>query len=312
MTDLSDKAQKPNIVKKSRLYGDYLIMLIAPVLVSLFYYGERVLLILSVSILSAVISDFAISLMLRKTFYLKDLSGVYAAACTALMMPAGIPLYIPAMAAVFAVAAVKIPFGSKAPFSPAAAGFAFVCVCFKDLIFDFSGDTASKLLGNASIGSMLANGNSIHLDAANITDIIGGNVAGPLGTGCGILMLGCCAYLFVRRKRALLATAGFIAVCVLFAALFPRINASALTSIVLELSAGSLMFAAVFLVTDPAMLPKKSVNRVVYGAVCGLTCMLMRYAGAFEEPVCFAVLLANGLKPVIVSFFERKGGAVNG
>ncbi len=312
MTALSDKIQKPNIVKSSRLYGDYLIMLIAPVLVSLFYYGERVLLVLAVSIASAVICDFAISLILKKKIYLKDLSGIYASAAIAMMMPAGIPLYVPAIASAFAVAVVKAPFGIKAPFSSAAAGFAFVCICFKEHIFDYSAKAEGKLLGVSSIGSMLAKGNSVHIDAASITDIIGGNVAGPIGTGCGILMLGCCAYLFVRRKRALLATAGFIAACIVFAAVFPRINASALTSIVLELSAGSLMFAAVFLVTDPAMLPKKSIARVVYGAVCGIICMIMRYAGAFEEPVCFAVLLANGLKPVIVSFFERKEGAVNG
>lgn len=309
---MSDKIQKPNIVKSSRLYGDYLIMLIAPVLVSLFYYGERVLLILAVSIASAVVCDMAMSFILKKKFYLKDLSGIYASAAIALMMPAGIPLYIPAAASAFAVAVVKAPFGIKAPFSSAAAGFAFVCICFKEHIFDFSAKSEGKLLGAASIGSMLAKGNSVHIDAASITDVIGGNVAGPIGTGCGILMLGCCAYLFVRRKRALLATAGFIAACVIFAAVFPRINASALTSIVLELSAGSLMFAAVFLITDPAMLPKKSVARIIYGTVCGIVCMIMRYAGAFEEPVCFAVLLANGIKPVIVSFFGRKEETANG
>lgn len=309
---MAEKTQKPNIVKSSRLYGDYLIMLVAPVLVSLFYYGERVLLILAVSVLSAVVCDLIISLILKKKFYLKDLSGIYASAAIAMMMPAGIPLYIPAIASMFAVAVVKTPFGMKAPFSSAAAGFAFACICFKEHIFDFSVKAEEKLLGVSSTGSMLAKGNSVHLDAASITDIIGGNVAGPIGTGCGILMLGCCAYLFARRKRALLATAGFIAACVIFAAVFPRINASAVTSVVLELSAGSLMFAAVFLITDPAMLPKKSVARVVYGAVCGIICMIMRYAGAFEEPVCFAVLLANGLKPVIVSFLERKEDAVNG
>lgn len=303
---MPDKAQKPNIVKSSSLFGDYLIMLIAPAALAFFFYGERVISVIAVSMGAAFICDALASILLKKTFYLKDLSGIYAGAAIALMMPAGIPLYIPALASAFAVLAVKIPFGSvKTPFSPAAAGFAFAALCFKEDVFSYTENTADKLMGSVSIGAMLSSGNSIHLDAANVIDILGGNVAGPMGTGCGILMLGCCAYLFVRRRRALAATAGFIAACAVFAAVLPRINASALTGIVLELSAGSLLFAAVFLVTDPSTLPKKTFNRVVYGAVCGIICMGMRYAGAYEEPVCFAVLLANGFRPVIDSVLKR-------
>lgn len=303
---MSDKARKPNIVKGSRLFGDYLIMLIAPAVLAFFYYGERVISVLAVSIGAAFLCDAIASIVLKKTFYLKDLSGIYAGAAIAMMMPAGIPLYIPALASAFAVLAVKIPFGSvKTPFSPAAAGFAFAALCFKEEIFSYTENSSAKLMGGVSVGKMLSSGNALHLDAANYFDLIGGNVAGPMGTGCTVLLLGCCAYLFVRRKRALLATAGFIAACTVFAVVFPRINASAFTSAALELSAGSLMFAAVFLVTDPSTLPKKSLNRVVYGAVCGIICMIMRYLGAFEEPVCFAVLLANGFRPVIDSVLKR-------
>lgn len=303
---LSDKAQKPNIVKSSRLFGDYLIMLIAPAVLAFLYYGERALSVLAVSIGTAFFCDAVASIVLKKTFYLKDLSGIYAGAAIAMMMPAGVPLYIPAFASAFAVLAAKIPFGSvKTPFSPAAAGFAFAALCFKEEIFSYTENTSTKLLGSVSVGKMLSSGNALHLDAANYLDLIGGNVAGPMGTGCTVLMLGCCAYLFVRRRRALLATAGFIAACAVFAAVMPRINAPALTSFALELSAGSLMFAAVFIVTDPSTLPKKSLNRVIYGAVCGIICMGMRYLGAYEEPVCFAVLFANGFRPVIDSLLKR-------
>ena len=150
----------------------------------------------------------------------------------------------------------------------------------------------------------MTNGNSVHLNAANSFEIITGNVAGPMGTGCIILLIGCCAYLFVRRRKALLATAGFLGACALYAAIFPRINASLLDGIFLELSAGSLMFAAVFIVTDHAALPQNGINRVLYGAVCGIFCMAMRAFGTYEETVCFAVLLANGLRPVTDSAFE--------
>lgn len=281
-------------------------MLVAPCIVALWHYGTRVLSVLAVSILTALICDFAACALLGKGFRIKDFSNIFIGAVIAMMMPASIPLYIPAAAAAFAVLAVKIPFGGAlhAPFVPAAAGFAFVSVCFKEQIFSYSANSAGKFLGANSLGSLLTNGNSVHLNAANTFDIITGNVVGPMGTGCTILLIGCCAYLFVRRRRALLATAGFIGACAVYAALFPRINASIPTSVIMELSAGSLMFAAVFIVTDHATLPHSSLNRVVYGAVCGIFCMAMRAFGTYEETVCFAVLLANGLHPVLGSAFD--------
>lgn len=303
---MADNALKQNTVKNSQIFGDYIIMLVAPCIVALWYYGTRVLSVLAVSILTALICDFAACALLGKGFRIKDFSNIFIGAVIAMMMPAGIPLYIPAAAAAFAVLAVKIPFGGAlhAPFVPAAAGFAFVSVCFKEQIFSYSVNSAGKFLGSNSLGSLLTNGNSVHLNAANTFDILIGNVAGPMGTGCIILLIGCCAYLFVRRRRALLATAGFIGACAIYAALFPRINASLLTGIILELSAGSLMFAAVFIVTDHATLPQNSFNRVIYGAVCGIFCMAMRAFGTYEETVCFAVLLANGLRPVLDSAFD--------
>lgn len=315
---MADNALKQNTVKSSRIFGDYIVMLVAPCIVALWYYGTRVLSVLAVSIVTALICDFAACALLGKSFRIKDLSNVVTGAVIAMMMPADIPFYIPAIATAFAVLAVKVPFGGAlhAPFAPAAAGFAFVSVCFKEQIFSYTVNPSGKFLGSSSLGSLLTNGNSVHLNAANSFDIITGNVAGPMGTGCIILLVGCCAYLFVRRKKALLATAGFLGACALYAALFPRISTSLLTGIFLELSAGSLMFAAVFIVTDHATLPQNGINRVIYGALCGVFCMAMRSFGTYEETVCFAVLLANGLRPVTdwvfdslsqKAFVKRKG-----
>ncbi len=316
MTALANSSAKQNTVKSSRIFGDYLVMIAAPCIVALWYYGTHFLSVAVTGVLTALVCDFGAKAILGKTFHLRDFSNIFIGLAIAVMLPAGIPLYVPAAAAAFAVIAVKIPFGGAlhSPFVPSAAGFAFISICFKDLVFDYSVASETKLLGAKSLGSMLLKGQSVYVSAANIFDILAGNVAGPMGTGCGILMLACCVYLFVRRKTALLATLGFVAACTVFAVVSPRINASALTSVVLELSAGSLMFAGVFLLTDHATLPQNGINRVIYGAVCGVICMAMRGAGVFEEPVCFAILLANGFRPVLdvgfkafsLAFLKRK------
>lgn len=314
-----NNTRKQNTVKASQIFGDYVVMLLAPCILSVLYYGSRAASVIFVSIISAVLCDLAMSLILRKKFLLKDLSNVFIGAAIAVMLPAGVPLYVPAIASAAGVAVAKIPFGGslRAPFVPAAAGFAIVSICFKEQVFTYTENVEDKLLGAQSLASLLSQGNSVHFNLGNAFDIISGNIAGPMGTGCGILMLMCGTYLFMRRRKALLATAGFIGACVVIITLMPRINAPVLTRIVLELSAGSLLFGAVFLITDHATLPKGNINRVIYGALCGTLCMLMRYNGAYEETVCFAVLLTNGFSPVIESSLKaipalrrkRKGAA---
>lgn len=308
MKALANIEAKHNREKVSQIFGDYLVMLVAPCILAWWFYGARVLSVIAVGILSAMICDLVFCLIIRKKFILTDMSNIFIGTVISLMLPAGVPLYVPAVASVFAVLTAKIPFGGplKTPFVPSAAGFAFVSVCFKEQVFDFACNaSADKMLGARSIGSLLAQGNAVHLNAINVFDILSGNVAGPMGTGCILLMLGCCAYLFVRRRSALLATAGFLAACAVWAMLLPRINASVLTSIVLELSSGSLVFASVFLVTDKSTLPEKGLTKVIYGAVCGIFCMGMRAVGTYEETVCFAILLANGFSPVINSIVNR-------
>ena len=309
MKTLSDKKTKQSTVKASRLYGDYLVMMLAPLIHAVYQYGARALAVVAVGVASAMLTDLLFCALLKKNYLLKDLSNIFIGAAISLMMPAGIPLYIPAAASFFAIGIVKIPFGGslRAPFVPAAAGFAFASVCFREQVFDYSYNSADKLLGERSLGELLAQGNAVHLDALNTFDMLSGNVAGPMGTGCALLMLACCAVLIIRRKGALFTVGGFIAVCALYAAVFPRVNASAPASIFFELSAGSLLFAAVFFLTDYATLPQGGAAKIASGAVCGFFCMMMRSVGTYEETVCFAVLLANGFAPVINSGIKRIG-----
>ena len=248
---MANATSKQNKLKASQIFGDYIIMLLAPCIVSVMYYGSRALAVIAVSVLSAVVCDFAASFVIRKSFLLRDTSNIFIGAAIAVMMPASVPLYVPAIAAASGVLTAKIPFGGslRAPFVPAAAGFAIASVCFKEQVFTYAQNTEDKLFGANSLASLLAKGSAVHINQGNVFEIISGNISGPMGTGCGILMVACCCYLFVRRRNALLATAGFIAACAVIAALFPRVNTNALTSVVLELSAGSLLFGAVFLIT---------------------------------------------------------------
>lgn len=312
------KEQFQGSVKAKMIFDDYLLMLIAPCVASVFYYGKTAFLTILVCIVTGFIFDFAASILVYKKYFVNDRSAICASLMIAMMLPANMPIYIPFFACAFAVLAIKIPFGGgmRVPFVPAAAGFAFISTCFKDVVFTYSGGKGTML---GSISKTLSLGGSIRLNLTNVIDILTGNVLGALGTSCVIIFIACIVFLFIRRRTALYSTFGFLLTVAIISLIFPRSSGSFLASPILEITSGSLLFASVFLLTDYSTLPKHRVNRVVYGVFCGIICMAMRHLGAFEEPVCFAVLLANAFTPlldigtdkVISKLFPKKGVVAN-
>lgn len=294
----AQNSTKKKTVSASRYFGEYLLMLLGPAIMAGYYCGERALLVMLVGILSACAADLAGGLLFYNKLTLKDLCAVYTGAAISLMMPSTVPLYIPAIACVFAILAVKIPFGGalRTPVVPAAAGFAFACVCFSQQIFTFppSATSASgQFVSGVSLAAMLRNSSSMNIDLISAADILSGSVSGPMGTGCAIVLLGCAVFLIIRRKPCVMNILGFLVTCTVMAIIFPRVNTGILSSVVLELCSGSLLFAAVFLVTDPSNSAKSPLDRLGYGIYCGILCMITRYFGVYEEGVCFAIILAN-------------------
>ena len=316
---MAEQKKKKSLIAKSQSYfGDYLLMLLALCVPAVYYCGRRAVFVLLASVGTAVFCDLTGGLLFYNKILLRDLCAVFTGTAIALMMPPTVPYYVPALACVFAEFAVKIPFGGsmKTPVVPAAAGFAFACVCFPGEVFSFpvSGTSATgQFVSGTSLAGMLRKSSSLHLDPVSVSDILTGSVSGPMGTACAVVLLGCVVFLILRRPRAFLSCFGFILACCVSALLFPRVNTGALASLILEICSGSLLFAAVFFVTDPATSPKKPVYALLYGVYSGVLCMLTRYFGIYEEGVCFAVIIANCSWPVIQSLFDkisRNGGSL--
>lgn len=307
MNAVANSAPEKKKVNIGSVYTDYLIMLLAPCYMAFHYYGIRSLLVVAVSVVTALLTDAIAGFAINKKIKFGNAGCIFAGAAIALMMPVNVPLYVPVFASFFAVAVAMAPFGGSetAPFVPAAAGFAFASVCFKEQVFSYAVGTQDSVFGAESLGSMLAKGSSIHIGTANVFDILIGNVAGPMGTGCILLMTVSAVYLLISRPSSLLSTVGFLVACTLMIILFPRVTASLKSNLIPELCSGSLMFAAVFFVTDPVTLPRKNLNKILYGALCGILCMAMRRMGAYEETVCFAVILANALRPIFDSAIDN-------
>lgn len=311
MTSLAKRNDNDNLITNPDLLFkfsvDMLVVMTGLLVAGIYLNGFNAFRTAMWSVLTAVIfEDIACCITKRQDRKTHDLYAAATGLAIALMLPATVPGYIAFFASAFAVCAVLIPFGSarKIPFVPAAAGFCFVTVCFPEAVFTYapiSVGSSSPVYGAEgfvsaeSFSKMLTLGKSVFLNPLEIISLLMGKNPGPMGTTCMLVLIAVGIYLLLKRKESFLISFSFLAVCALYAALFPRVNSGIVTSAVMELASGSLVFAALILLPDPFTAPSKTTGKIVYGAVAGLICMLLRRYGAYEEPVCFTVLIMNAL-----------------
>lgn len=296
--------------RSAALSLDVLIALVPLCVFSFVYYGIRPILLVLTGIATAVICELlCCALMRRKPTVLDGTAAVTGGLVGAMMSPLS-PYWLPAIAAAFAILVVKMPFGGtgRNVFNPAAAGLAVVTVCFPGRVFlyPYAGLLQPLPLGDIS-GIYTAQSPNMILNSGggtNLTwlNVLQGSFPGPIGATAVAVLLACLLYLFARHTASPLIALPYLVTCALLAALFPRAAVSPGTSVMLEMSAGVLLFSGVFLITDPVTAPRHWLARILYGAGAAVFVMLLRHFGRFECVAYFGVLLANAFSPVLDRF----------
>ena len=314
-----DKITGENKVIRSYMV-DMIVMLSVAVVVAVYTYGIRALESTLLSVLAAVATE-AVSYLLfmrKKPERLTDLSTIFTGMAIALALPSSAPLFMAPLGSVVAIAVAKVPFGNakSVPFVPAAVGLSFLTICYPDIVFKYPslavGDLgvssmSDEFVQGTSLAQMLSQSKSIGTGVLYVLDVLVGRVPGPMGASCLILMLGVLIYMIIRRQPGLITTVSFIAAYGLMSVVFPRILTGRTYSLLMELASGLLLYSAVFFISDPVTSPKNQIGKVLYGAVAGIITMLLRYFGAFEESVCFVVIMMNSVS----TLFDKAGARLS-
>lgn len=288
--------QKPPFLRSgqtvSSMMKDMLLALVLLLPLPTIHYGTHVLWIAFTAVASCFISEVAACMVAKRQVNISEFSFAVTGLMIAMLMPPEAPLWLPMVAAAFAVLVARVPFGftGNNPFNPAAAGVAFVTVFWPQRVFSYSEPSAASVLKEGLKPFQIP------------SEMLWGNTSGAIGTTAVLVIAACAVYLIVKKTVNWRITVCFLAVAGIMALLFPRIMVTPLTSLKYEMLSGSLLFCSVFLITDPVTSPRTQVGKAIYGAAAGLLMMLMRRYGAFEQAACFAVLLMNALSPVIDSF----------
>lgn len=237
-----------------------------------------------------------------------DLSALTTGMIIALLLPLSAPFYVGISASAFAILVAKLPFGDvrNTPFLPAAAGFCFAAMMFTDAVFtypatgsDFAFFGSEGFVKGETLFDMLSKGNSLSLNVFGRVSLLSGAYPGAVGTTSMLVLTGGFGYMAIRHPKRLFASLGYLLSAAAFAFTFPRVNSGRLSSVIIELCAGGLIFSALLLITDPVTSPRKPDRAFFYGIMGGSICMLLRYFSKMPDAACFSILITNALWPAV-------------
>ena len=256
----------------------------------IYHFGARALMLILVSIASAVGTEFLFGLY-NKKMTITDLSAVVTGLLLALNLPVSVPWWVPVIGGVFAILVVKMLFGGLGQnfMNPALAARCFLLISFPALMTDFSYDTFTGATPLAS----LKNGESV-----NAFDMIIGNIAGTIGeTSMIAIVIGAC-FLLLLGVIDLRIPGSYIVSFAVFVIIFGG-HGFEPAYLSAQLAGGGLMLGAFFMATDYVTRPITVKGQYLYGIFLGIMTGIFRIFGPAAEGVSYAIILGNLLVPLI-------------
>ena len=264
---------------------DVILALLPATVFGVWHFGVHALLIILMSVVSAVLTEFVFNAVTGKENTLRDGSAVLTGLLLALCLPPQAPLYIPYIGAVFAIAVVKGLFGGLGRnfLNPALAARCF-------LLLSFGGPMTQYFADGVSGATPLASG------SADLLRILTGHAGGVIGCSAIALLLGG-LYLLLSGGITWHIPVATIGSFTVFLLLFGK--DMTLPRLISQLAGGGVLMAAFFMATDPVTSPVSGPGQLIYGACVGILSGLLRRFGSSADSVSYAVLLSNLAAPVL-------------
>jgi Na+-transporting NADH:ubiquinone oxidoreductase subunit B len=227
-----------------------------------------------------------------------------------LVMPVDVPLWMVAMASIFAVIIGKEAFGGTGMniFNPALLARAFIFFAYPAKI---SGDTiwtggltkGEGVIDGFSGATPLSKAASGAIDQIpSLHDLFFGFIPGSIGETSKIAILIGAVILIatgIGSWRIMLAgLLGGVTMTLIFNAF--AANAYMTLSPLTQVMMGSFLFGMVFMATDPVTAAQTNRGKWIYGFLAGFFAIMIRvFNPAYPEGVMLAILLMNAFAPLI-------------
>ncbi len=280
---------------------DVIIALTPALLVSIFIFGLRALVVTLVSVAACVFFEWGYRKLLKKPAAHKDLSAVVTGMLLAFCLPSGVPYFIPVVGAFFAIVIVKQLYGGigKNFLNPALAARAFLFswpVLMTTWAAPLGYSNFFNAFNNADAITAATPMAAIHmgkLPDVTVWQTFIGQIGGSLGEISALVLILGGIYLVIRKVLSLRIPLAYILTVAVLTFVFPKGDVSRLTWMLYNLFGGGLMLGAIFMATDYSTSPSTKWGQIIFGLGCGLLTVFIRYFGTYPESVSFSILIMN-------------------
>jgi Na+-transporting NADH:ubiquinone oxidoreductase subunit B len=287
---------------------------------SVYFFGFRALVVTALVLVFGIAAEGAFTVPKGK-----PVSSAVFVTCLifSLSLPPTIPYWMAVVGIVFGVVFGKMVFGGFGynVYNPAMVGRCFIYIAFPiALTNDWVQPFATGLGGFRSLSPPIVDTVSMAtpleiLKAGHefpMSKLFLGNIAGCLGeTSVPLILLGGLFIIATKAAPWRLAVSYLLGGGCAGLALFLA-GVSGVPDPITFLMAGSFLFGAFFVVTEPVSGPKTKPAQWIYGALVGILVIILRRYSNFSEGVMFAVLFMNTFVSVMdmaVKSLQKKGSA---
>lgn len=315
----------------SALMWAVVLALLPGVVTSIYFFGIGVLLQFSVALIAVLASDELVKKFNQQTDggSARDGTGVVLASIVAISMPPLAPWWICGASSIVANLLGKHLYGGTGQnfFNPAMVGVLFALICFPTMSAYWP---SGSEIGGVTSGEIFR---AVFAMQGNLPDAISG--ATLLEYERTQLSFAIMRSEFTHLPRyGLLAEQGWqwvnlayfiggLSLCVrrvipwvvpttllgtvfILASIFHGIDETRYAGPLFHCFSGAIIFCAFFVATDPVSSPTGHRALAVYAMLIGVLIFVFRHAGGYPEGIAFAVILGNGLSPLLDRLFVRQ------
>ena len=281
---------------------DVVIALIPAFAMAVYSFGVRALILTAVSVATCIATEYIWQKILKRDIEAFDGSAILTGILFAFVVPVGMGLQYVIVGNFVAITLGKIVYGGLGHniFNPALIGRAFVQASWPVAIttFAYDGKAGATVLDAMKRGIPLTD-SLIYEGGNQYINAFLGQMGGCLGETSALALLIGGVYLIYKKQidwkvPAVMIGTVFVLTWAMGANPF------------MQILSGGLFLGAFFMATDMFTSPITGKGRVIFALGIGILVSLIRIKGGYPEGTAYAILIMNGVVPLIDRYIRAK------
>ncbi len=288
----------------SRIMLDVVLALLPAGLVSLYFYGASILMIVLLGVLSAVLTEALMQKLQKKKVTVGDFSAVVTGLLLAYNLPPTAPWWLPVVGSAIAIALVKHAFGGLGQnfMNPALAARAILLAAWPVRMTAYIRPGADAI-SSATPLAIIKGTEAAGMELPSLINTFMGYIGGSIGELSSAALLLGAAYLLYRGIINWRIPVTFVLTTAIMIGL---LGGQGLYIGFYHIFLGGLILGAFYMATDYSSSPVTPKGQIIMGVGCGVITAVIRLYGGYPEGVTYAILIMNTVTPLIDKYTMPK------